>query len=120
MDLGPPVSYLALANGTPVYTSDGEHVGHVSHVLASERESLFEGIVIEERLGPGGHRFVDPDQIADIHSEGVLLKLDRAQAADLPQPSPNPPVMYDDPTDTGRSSLGDKLKRAWHRISGDY
>lgn len=118
MDLGRPISYLALANGTAVYTSDGEHIGHVTHVLASDRESLFEGIVIEERLGPGGHRFVEPDLIADIFTEGVLLKLDRAQAADLPQPSPDPPVMYDDSAGTPSSSLADKLKRAWDRMSG--
>jgi len=120
VDLGPPISYLALANGTPVYSSDGEHVGHVTHVMAAEREDLFEGLVIEEGHGRGGHRFVDADQIADIHTEGVLLKLDREHAADLPKPSPNPAVMYDDPADTGRGSVGEKLKRAWDYISGKY
>lgn len=120
MDLGPPTSYLALPNGTPVYSSDGEHVGHVTHVLAAEDEDVFDGIVIEERLGPGGHRFVDADQIAELHTGGVLLKLNREQAAALPEPSPNPAVMRDDPADPGKSSLGGKLKRAWDYLSGNY
>ena len=120
VDLGPPSSYLALQPGAPVYGSDGAHVGHVTHVLAAEDEDVFDGIVIEEHLGRGGHRFVDADQIADIHTGGVLLKLDREQAAQLPQPSPNPAVMRDDPADTGHSSLEDKLKRAWDYITGNY
>lgn len=120
MDLGPPSSYLALETGTPVYSSDGAHVGRVAHVLLSESEDLFEGVVIEEHLGRGGHRFVDADQIADIHTGGVLLTLDREQAAQLPEPGPNPPVLYDHPADTGRGSLHDKLRRAWERVSGSY
>jgi uncharacterized protein YrrD len=119
VDLGPPISYLALENGTPVYSSDGEQVGRVVHVLAAVEQDLFEGIVIGEHLGPGGHRFVDADQIADIHSEGVVLKLDRAAAAELPEPSANPAVMRDDPA-AGGSVLADKLRRAWDRISGNY
>lgn len=120
MDLGPPSSYLALERGTPVYSSDGAHVGHVTHVLSSEAESLFEGIVIEEHLGRGGHRFVDADQIGDIYTGGVLLTLDREQAAKLPEPAPNPPVMREDPAHAGHSSLQAKLRRAWERITGDY
>ena len=35
-DLGRPVSYVALAEGTPVFGADGDEVGHVAHVLADE------------------------------------------------------------------------------------
>jgi uncharacterized protein YrrD len=120
VDLGPPSSYLALEKGTPVYSSDGAHVGRVTHVLVSEGEDLFEGVVIEEHLGPGGHRFVDADQIADIHTGGVLLALDREQAAHLPEPASNPPVMREDTAGTGHGSLQAKLRRAWEHITGDY
>ena len=34
MDLGNPASYLVLAGGTPVVTSDGHEIGRVEHVLA--------------------------------------------------------------------------------------
>jgi hypothetical protein len=33
-DLGAPVSYLVLANGTPVFDRSGDRVGTVEHVLA--------------------------------------------------------------------------------------
>ena len=118
MDLGPPISYLALHIGTPVYSSDGAHVGRVTHIIAAVDEDVFDGIVIDEHLGPGGHRFVDADQIDEMHGGGVVLKLNREQAAQLPEPSPSPPVTIVDPADPGRRSLGDKLKRAWDDISG--
>lgn len=118
MDLGPPISYMVLEPGTPVYTADEQQIGHVTHVLAAEDEDVFDGIVIEEHLGRGGHRFVDAEQVADIHQHGVLLKLDRAEASSLPEPSPNPAVMRDDPADTGRWTLSERLKRAWELISG--
>lgn len=120
MDLGPPISYLVLDEGTAVYSSDGEQVGHVVHVLAAVDEDVFDGIVIDERLGPGGHRFVDADQIAELHRDGVLLKLDRQQAAQLPEPTANPAVMRDDPADAAPGPLADKLRRAWEYLSGKY
>lgn len=103
----------------PVYSSDGAHVGHVAHIIATIEEDVFDGIVIEEHLGPGGHRFAHADQIDEMHTGGVVLKLDREQAAGLPEPSPNPPVIHPDPLDTGRS-LSDMLKRAWDYISGGH
>ena len=51
-DLGRPVSYLALAEGTAVLGSDGEEVGHVAHVLADEEQDIFDGIVIAHAPGP--------------------------------------------------------------------
>ena len=46
MDLGDPGSYLTLAEGTPVLTSDGERIGEVAHVLADADEDVFDGLVI--------------------------------------------------------------------------
>jgi hypothetical protein len=118
MDLGPPESYLALEHRTPVFSSDGVQVGHVTRVLGDEEEDVFDGIVIEDHLGPGGHRFVAADDIDDIYRDGVLLKLDREQAAHLPEPPPSTPVIHEDPADTGKRSLSQRLKRAWHDVSG--
>jgi sporulation protein YlmC with PRC-barrel domain len=118
VDLGPLISYRVLETGTPVFTSDGEKLGKVTHVIADVQEGVFDGVVIEEHLGHSGHRFVDADDIADIRGGGVILKLDREQAADLPEPSPNPPVIHYDPTHPGGHTLAGKLKRAWDAISG--
>lgn len=120
MELGPPISYEVLEHGTPVLSADGEQIGTVVHVLSDESEDVFDGIVIAEHAVPGDHRFADADDVESIHEGGVLLKLDRDACEHLPRPSANPAVMRDDPADTGRSTLSNKLKRAWDYISGDY
>ena len=109
-----------LPKGTAVVSSDARTIGTVVHVLAAEDKDVFDGIVIDEQFGPGGHRFVDADEIAEIHQDGVLLKLTREQSEHLPTPSANPAVMRDDPTGGASSQLADKLRRAWHYISGNY
>lgn len=118
-DPGPPTSYEALERGTPVYSSDGERVGSVAHVLSVPEKDVFDGIVIDERQEPGGHRFADADDVEAIHEHAVTLKLDTAACGDLPQPSANPAVMADDPADSG-SGLSNKLRRAWDLVSGNY
>lgn len=119
-NLGSPISYEVLEPGTPVYSSDGERVGKVTHVLAAEHEDIFEGVVIDEHLGRHGHRFVDADDIDHIYEQGVVLKIDRAAAEQLHEPSANPAVMYDDPAEGRSSPLSDRLRRAWNLISGKY
>jgi len=117
VDLGPPASYLTLAEGTEVYSADGEAIGRVYHVLAAEEEDIFDGIVIE---AGGGHRFADAAQVEEIYDRGVVLRLDSAACETLPEPSENPAALAADPDDTVGEDLGDKLRRAWRRISGDY
>lgn len=116
MDLGPPIGYEAIAEGTPVYSSDGEQIGKVSHVLADEQKDIFDGIVIAEHLGPRGHRFADVLEIGEIHERGVVLTLDRQAAENLPRPSPNPATMRGNPGERPES----KLERAWNLLSGKY
>jgi uncharacterized protein YrrD len=120
MDLGAPASYLTLADGTPVVSSDGERVGTVAHVLADAEADVFDGLVIDARSGPGGHRFVDAWQVADIHEQGVVLAIDASAVEQLPRPSENPATMAADPDDVTPDDLGDKLRRAWNLISGNY
>ena len=117
-DLGDPISYLALEKHTPVYAADGARIGHVEHVLADEDEDIFDGIVIEEGLREWS--FADAEQVAAIHERGVTLNLPATEARALPRPSANPAAMEVDPADTGRSTVRDKLRRAWDLVSGDY
>jgi len=118
-DPGLPISYEVLAAGTPVYSSDGQRIGEVTHVLSVPEEDVFDGIVIDEREGAGGHRFADADNVEAIHEHAVTLKLDAAACRELPAPSANPAVMRDDPTDSS-SGLSNKLRRAWNLVSGKY
>jgi uncharacterized protein YrrD len=120
MDLGPPISYMLLSRGTPVYSSDGVQIGKVANVLWAEDKDVFDGIVIGEHSFGRDHRFADADDVGEIHERGVVLKLDGPACDRLPKPSANPAVMRDDPAAPISDTLGDKLRRAWDRISGKY
>lgn len=120
LDPGQPISYEVLDPGTPVYSSDGERIGTVAHVLAAEDKDIFDGIVIVEHRGHGGHRFADADDIDRIYEHAVMLKLDAQAARRLPEPSANPAVVRDDPGLPGSGALAQKLRRAWDYISGNY
>ena len=120
MDLGEPSSYEALSRGTPVYSSDGEQIGRVAHVLADEGEDVFDGIVIGEHMFGAEHRFADADDVDRIFDGGVVLKLDRAKCEQLPKPSANPAVIRDDPAESSSEFRHQKLRRAWDLISGNY
>jgi hypothetical protein len=119
-DLGDPTSYLELPEGVPVLSADGQEIGTVEHVLADADTDIFDGLVIDSRLGPGGHRFADATQVDELYTRGAVLTLDAAAAEALPEPAENPSVMSADPDDTTPDDLGDKLKRAWAWISGNY
>jgi uncharacterized protein YrrD len=117
-DLGPPSSYLTLGEGASVYSSDGEELGKVEHVLAAPDEDIFDGLVLDTSVLPGGRRFVDAEAVEEIFERGVLLKLDRTDAERLPEPSANPAAMEENPAEEPDSELESKLKRAWELISG--
>jgi hypothetical protein len=118
-DLGAPTSYLALTTGIPVLTSDGHEIGTVAHVLAMPEEDIFDGVVIDTDDGP---RFADAEVVDELHERGVMLRLDAAQAAQLPEPTENPPELATGPDDTvpDDTNLSAKLRRAWDLISGKY
>ncbi len=118
-DPGQPISYEVLDPGTPVYSSEGEQIGEVTHVLSVPEEDVFDGIVIAEPEGHDRHRFADADDVEAIHEHAVTLKLDAAACSHLPEPTENPGVMKDDPAE-GAPGVSDKLHRAWNLISGKY
>jgi uncharacterized protein YrrD len=120
MDLGNPASYLVLADGTPVLSSDGHKLGTVEHVLADADADVFDGVIVDMGAGPGGHRFADAEQVEAIYEHGVVLSLDAVAAHDLPEPSENPATLAADPADTAPDGLDDKLRRAWDYLSGNY
>jgi hypothetical protein len=119
-DLGAPSSYLTLSEGLSVYSSDGQELGKIEHVLAEPEEDIFDGIVLDTSILPGGHRFVDAPEVDRCFDRGVVLKIDAAAAEGLPKPSANPGVLEADGDDAPPSPLQQKLGRAWDRISGNY
>ena len=120
MELGNPASYLVLDDGTPVLSSDGDEIGTVEHVLADPDADVFDGVIVDMRAGPGGHRFADADRVQAIYERGVVLRVSADEAGRLPEPSANPATMDASPDDTAPDDLGDKLRRAWDYLSGRY
>jgi hypothetical protein len=117
-DLGAPASYLTLEEGSAVYSSDGQHLGKVAHVLADPDVDVFDGIVLDKSVLPGGHRFADADQVDEVYERGVVLSVDAAAAQALPEPAPNPGEIEVGADDVVPDEKRDKLHRAWDRISG--
>ncbi len=118
-DLGDPSSYIALAPGTPVFSSDGRELGRVEHVLADVEKDIFDGIVLDTSRLPGGHRFADAPEVDRIYERGVVLAISGAEAEALPEPERHAAALETGPDDTVPDDLGDKLRRAWQRIKGD-
>jgi hypothetical protein len=119
-DLGPPASYLILERGAAVLARDGPRIGRVEHVLADPDADIFDGLVLDTSVLPGGHRFVDASQVGEVYERGLVLTIDADAAERLPEPSENPATLDAGPEDTVPEDLGDKLKRAWDLISGRY
>jgi hypothetical protein len=117
MDLGNPASYLVLADGTPVLSSDGRELGRVEHVLADADSDVFDGVIVDMRAG---HRFADASLVEAIYERGVVLAMSAEAAERLPEPSDNPATLEASPDDTAPDDFKDKLRRAWDYLSGKY
>jgi hypothetical protein len=103
-DLGQPSSYLALEQGTRVYSSDERDLGEVQHVLGDPGLDVFDGFVLDTTVLPGGHRFVDASQVAEVYERGVVLTVDAAAAERLPKPTANPGEVEVGPDDLWRAA----------------
>jgi hypothetical protein len=100
MDEGAPIAYELLDAGVPVIASDGEQIGTVGSVLSAPEKDIFHGLLIytEGRT----IRFVEAAQVASIHEHGVDLRIDSAQARELPAPEHKAPVFDEDPGEMSR------------------
>jgi hypothetical protein len=89
-------------------------------VLADPDVDVFDGIVIDSSSLPGGLRFADAVQVAQIYERGVVLALSLADAERLPEPSDNPGTLEATGVeDVDHSELREKLRRAWEVVSGE-
>jgi hypothetical protein len=90
----------------------------VEHVLRDEEADIFDGLVIDVQLGPGGLHFVDAPEVGEILVDRVVLRVPSAEIEQLPKPSANPAVMEHHGVEDVESPLEHKLRRAWEIISG--
>ncbi len=101
-DLGAPVSYLVLTDGTRVWDRSGGEVGTVENVLADEQQDIFHGLILNTRAG---YRYAASDQVDGIFERGVIVA---QPAAQLPEPSADPAAQA-----AGDDTLAGDLRRAW-------
>jgi hypothetical protein len=101
-DLGAPVSYLVLADGTPVYDRSGTLVGKVEHVLKDEGADIFHGLILKTAKGD---RYAPSDFVDGIFEHGVIAA---KPLEELPEPSADPAAKA-----TVSDSLANELKRAF-------
>ncbi|HXW34316.1 MAG TPA: hypothetical protein VEJ87_07030 [Acidimicrobiales bacterium] len=100
MEEGRPISYEALAVGTPVVSSSGTEFGTVHHVLQIPELDVFDGISVKTRHGL---RFVDRDQISEITTTVVRCSIGDDEIGSLPAPIGPPVVEVDVAHDEGPS-----------------
>ena len=111
-DLGPPIAYTVLEEGTPVYDRDGQRVGVVEDVVADMQLDIFEGVLVHTHPLIGHHLFADVEQIAELHERGVLLSVGRD---DLHEPPEEGKVR--DRAERTQTPLEARLRRAWDRLT---
>lgn len=112
-DLGRPIAYLALAEGTPVLDRERRRIGVVDQVIADL--DLFHGVVVHTHPLPGRDLYADRDQIAELHECAVLLAV---TVDDLHEPGDPGPPRRDDHPRGPETRLEAGLRRAWDRIAG--
>jgi hypothetical protein len=120
-DPGAPISYLALAEGTPALSADGARIGDVKRVLALPDDDIFDGLILDT---PDGDRFVDAERVDALYERAAVLVVRAEDAEHLPEPTGNPAAMEATPDDVAEDTPGYELRRAlrgaWDRISGNY
>lgn len=122
-DRGAPIAYTVLAEGTPVETRDGVHLGTVKGVRGDTQTDIFDGIVVDT---DDGERFVDAPEVDSLYERLVVLAVDAGEADELPDADSEagPATLRASPDDVAGDTTGDKVrdaaKRAWDRLSGNY
>jgi hypothetical protein len=113
-ELGRPVAYPAVKEGTPVYDRTAARIGVVEHVVADDVVDIFEGLVVHTLPLPGRHLFADADQIAGLHEHGVLLSVRGDELHDPEEQHARRAEAADD--EPVESPLQARLRRAWDWI----
>lgn len=84
-----PVSWLQIAQGWSVVTSDGVSIGSVTQVEGDKREDIFDGLAVQPAQ-EGRIVYVPGEQVGLIYPGQVTLKIAAAQAEAL-EPFQAPP-----------------------------
>lgn len=113
-DLGRPIAYLVLREGTPVYDPDGTRIGVVEHVVADEPTDIFEGLLVHTHPLPGRHLYADAEQIAELREHGVVLAVGRDALHEPGEHHAAPRSEFEQPQE---DPLQARLRRAWEWLN---
>jgi hypothetical protein len=103
-DYGHPGSYMTIARGMAVVTSDGVEIGRVKRSLVVHAKNIFDGVVVRT---PDGDRFVDAPEVGRIYERAIILTIDAEEAKALPRPGATPTA--------GPAPLTQRLQRGFRR-----
>ena len=92
-----------------MWSSDDREIGTVERVLVTDREDLFDGIVINTH---DGARFVDAPEVRRIAERRVTLSITAAEAEQLAPPERGAPEFKADP---GAGRMSRLLRGGWRR-----
>jgi hypothetical protein len=84
-----PVSWLQIAQGWNVVSSDGVVVGTVAQVEGDKQSDIFDGLAVESKK-PTRIRYVPGEQVGSIYPGEVTLKIAFADVGAL-EPFQAPP-----------------------------
>ena len=87
--LADPVSWLQIAQGWNVVTSDGVIVGRVAQIEGDKQDDIFDGLAVESTQ-PRQIRYVPAEQVGAIYPGEVTLKIASADTGTL-EPFRTPP-----------------------------
>ena len=87
-----PVSWLQIAQGWNVVTSDGVGVGKVAQVEGDKQADIFDGLAVKSDR-PGQMRYVPGEQVGAIYPGEVTLKIAAADTGTLAPFQPPPAEM---------------------------
>lgn len=113
-DLGRPIAYLALDEGTAVYDVAGEKIGVVDGTVGDMQADIFDGVIVHTRPLPGDDLFADLDQIEGLYEHGVRLKVTRDE---LHMP-PSEEARRRREQQRDESPLEARMRRAWDWLAG--
>jgi hypothetical protein len=107
-----PVSWLQIAQGWSVVTTDGVVVGNVAQVEGDKKADIFDGLAVESTQ-PAQIRYVPGEQVGPIYPGEVTLTISSAEAESLePFQAPPPETTFR----PGKPSLSARIS-GWLRGS---
>jgi hypothetical protein len=118
LDLGPPIAYVLLEEGTPVYEHGGTRIGVVEELLGDLSADVFDGILIHTTPLPGRHVVATADQIEELRRRGVILAVDPAALEPAREPSRAAAARSGGGDRPAEPSLHRWARRTWDRLTG--